>query len=262
MGTGQPLPILYRQRGCTAWITLNRPNVLNALNSESVETLARHIERARENDEVRVLIISGEGRCFSTGGDLKAGLALRQQFGPLAPLERFLTPMRAVLRQLRELPKPVIGAVHGYCLAGGLELALCCDIVLAAEDAVFGDPRAAKGLIPALGGVVGLTRAVGMYKAREMLLTARTYSAQEMLAAGLVSSVISSNVLLDEADRMAQELGVHPAGAIARIKRMINHEATMDWEDATDYELSVNREHLLDGSDVTQGLEAFKNRRQ
>jgi enoyl-CoA hydratase len=170
--------VLREDREGAALLTLNRPDKLNALNVDVFAELAAHVAQLEtQTESVGLVILRGAGRCFSAGHDL----------GDIATGERMPTPhfQAKVIESLADLPQPLITAVHGHCYTGGLELALAGDIILAAEGAKFADTHAKWALTPVWGLSQRLPRRVGTYKAREMMLTCRTYSGREAEAIGL-----------------------------------------------------------------------------
>ncbi|MBI4765702.1 MAG: enoyl-CoA hydratase/isomerase family protein [Deltaproteobacteria bacterium] len=192
--------LILEKTGFTATVTLNRPQVLNIHNMAMRDDLFEVLSAIREDDEIRVVLIKGAGeKAFCAGADLK----------------EFLTaPPPAAAREVRfdadlwnlftHMPPPLMAAVHGYCLGSGIEIALCCDLVIASEDAKFGLPEVGLGIIPAAGGTQTVPRAVGYGPALEMMLTNRWIDAQEALRIGLVNRVVTRKELFPEAEEMAE----------------------------------------------------------
>jgi enoyl-CoA hydratase len=252
----------YEMRGAAAWIILNRPEAMNAISPDVIDDLRQAIERIRQDDAVRVVVITGVGRAFCAGADLKASLALKEREGPLATVTHFLIPLQEVLRAVRALPKPVIAAVNGYCMAGGLETVLVCDIIIAGEGAKFSDAHARYGLLPAIGGAWGLAQALGPYKAKEVMFTADHYSAETMREAGLVSRVVPDTELENATQALAEQLASRSAEGLARMKQMVNDEIEMPWDLAARYELAVHANNTAMSKDLMEGLRAFNEKRQ
>lgn len=254
-------PVLHvEMRDHVQWLVLNRPEVLNALNGELIAALSASLATAVADPGTCAVVIAGAGRAFSAGGDLKAGETLRAQHGPDAPVDHFLRPFQDFLRQIRAAPKPVIAAVQGHCLAGGLELVLACDLVVAASNAMFGDARGARGMLPALGGPWALLRAVGTFRAKELLLVGKSWDARKMQEAGLVNVVCDAAVLHKEVQELAVGFAGRAADSTALIKQMLNDEADLTWSDALTQELALNRKHLVESDAATRGLTAFRQR--
>jgi enoyl-CoA hydratase len=191
--------LLVETRGRVGWITLHRPEALNALNS----TLARELGEAATafdlDEGIGCIVVTGSERAFAAGADIKEmadkgyrDMALGNPFAGLEALARVRTPL--------------VAAVAGFALGGGCELAMSCDIILAADTAKFGQPEINLGVIPGLGGTQRLTRAIGAYKAAELVLTGRTMDAAEAERAGLVSRVVPAGDLLDEAGKVAETI--------------------------------------------------------
>jgi enoyl-CoA hydratase len=251
----------YEVREAVAWITFNRPAAMNAISIPLIHELRQVINEVKSDGSVRVVVLTGTGRAFCAGADLKASLALKETEGRMATVTHFLIPLQEALRELRQLPKPVIAAVNGYCMAGGLETVLVCDIIVAAESAEFSDAHARYGLLPAIGGAWGLTRALGPYKAKEVMFTADHYSAQQMQQAGLVCRVVPDASLLAEADKLATQLAERSAEDLARMKQMVNDEIEMPWDLAARYELSMHANNTAMSKDLMEGLRAFSEKR-
>ncbi|MCP3730043.1 enoyl-CoA hydratase/isomerase family protein [Sphingomonas sp. MG17] len=251
----------YDIRGSAAWITFNRPEAMNAITPDVIADLAHAVELVRQDADVRSVVITGTGRAFCAGADLKASLALKERDGRMATVTHFLIPLQQVLRDLRALPKPVIAAVNGFCMAGGLETVLVCDIILAARSAVFSDAHARFGLLPAIGGAWGLAQALGPYKAKEVMFTADQYSAETMCAAGLVNRVVADDELAVAAQALADQFAARSAEGLAKMKQMINDEIDMPWDLAARYELAVHANNTAMSGDLMEGLRAFNEKR-
>lgn len=193
--------IIFEKAGGMARISLNRPENLNVYNTEMRDELYQVLGAVRDDPEISLAIFRGEGLAFCAG----AGLT---EFGtaPSLAIAREVRWERDIWGNLASMPKPLIAAIHGYCLGSGLELALLCDIRVAAEDAVFGMPEVGLGLIPAAGGTQTLPRLLGIPRALELLLTQRRVSAAEALELGLVSKVVSNESLGDAVEGIARSL--------------------------------------------------------
>lgn len=250
--------VRYELDGRVAKVTMIREQSRNAIDPiliGEMEEVFRNIRR----DSVRVLVLTGTGSAFCAGADLKMVKRLINS-DPSKVVAGFLRPLMQMLRELRSLPIPVIAAVNGACFAGGLETVLCCDLILASEAARFSDAHARHGLLPGVGGVHGLLRSVGSFKAKEMLFSGWIYTAQEMCAAGLVSKVLPDAELLPETLRLAHRLAAYSAPGLASMKQMANRESQMDWEEAAQHELDLLVTHL-DREDIAEGVKAFIEKR-
>jgi enoyl-CoA hydratase len=179
-----------------ALVTLHRPEVRNAINLEMVEDLHRALEALARDPATRVLVLTGEGRAFASGADLREILKRR-------PLDALRGINSTLFLRIEEFPVPTIAAVNGYALGGGCELALACDLRIAAQSARFGQPEAGLGILPAAGATYRLPRLVGWGRARELVFTGRLVDADEALAIGLVNRVVPDHRLVDEARALA-----------------------------------------------------------
>jgi enoyl-CoA hydratase/carnithine racemase len=214
--------LIVERDGKVVWISLNRPQVLNALTPELFVELRDVLAEVDEDADVGVVVITGAGRAFSAGVDLKSVQA-RAQGGPDLTVEA-----RAALAAIEGLDKPVIAMVNGHCLTGGLELALACDMIVASENAVFGDTHARWGLRPVWGGSWRLPRQVGIMKAKELSFTAQMIPAAEAERIGLVNKVVPIDELKQTVADLAQKLLANSAGSIGAIKRLMNRGLSLD----------------------------------
>jgi enoyl-CoA hydratase len=240
-----------------ALLTLSRPKVLNALNRELLEELDEAITHVEKSNDIKVLVITGEGgKAFVAGADISelrriesAGEAQRQaEFG------------QAILGRIENLPKPVIMAVNGYALGGGCELAMCGDIILAAENARFGQPEINLGVIPGYGGTQRLARLVGRNMAKYLCMTGEMISAEEAFRIGLVQKVVPADRLLDEAKRLAAELAKKAPVALRFIKRTVDRGLETDLHTGLALEAS-SFGVVFDTKDRIEGMDAFLEKR-
>src|SRR5512142_2260439 len=178
---------------------INRPQQLNALNATVMEELATALEEFDRNDQVGCLVVTGDQRAFAAGADIK-------EMADASAIDMLKRDNIARWDRIRKIKKPVIAAVSGFCLGGGCELAMACDIIVASESAQFGQPEINIGVIPGAGGTQRLTRALGKSKAMEMVLTGRYLTAREAKARGLVARVVPVEAYLDEAKKLAREI--------------------------------------------------------
>jgi len=206
--------VLYRRDGRLARITLNRPEVLNAENMPFLKDLTEAVHALRDDREARVAIVTGAGRAFSAGVDLKA-----LSTGSLDP--DFFTNIEYLWDILENCDKAVICGIHGYCLGGGLQIALACDLRVAAGDAVLGLPAVKECLIPGLGSY-RLPRLIGMGRARELLLLGEPIDARRALEIGLVTSVVPRDQLEGACLALAERLLAVPHTSLSHIKRLSN----------------------------------------
>ena len=218
--------VLFEVQDKVAIVTINRPEVRNAVNGEVLEGLAQAAQSVISQTEVRAVIVTGAGdRAFSAGLDLKAASAAgADTVLTRASRSEFETLQRSgqIYLALEVLPVPVIAAINGYCLGMAFELALVCDIRLAAETAIFSIPEVQLGTIPDFGGTQRLTKLIGVGKAKELIFTGRRIDAAEALRIGLVQHVYPLNILMNEARKLAQEIAAIAPPLIQGAKRAIN----------------------------------------
>lgn len=238
-------------------LTLNRPKAMNALNLATLAAFERMLPELAAQDAVRVLVITGSGSAFCAGADLKEVTdGLRA-----APGEPdFLDRARVLFEQLAAFPKPVIAALNGLTMAGGLELAMCADLIVAAESAQIGDAHANFGVYPGAGGAAVLPRLLPLNMAMYLLFTGKTLSAREMLALGLVCEVHAADKLADATLALAQHIAAKSPAALRRMKQVARASADKTRADALLHEQVMLREHLR-SHDFHEGLSAFVEKR-
>lgn len=249
--------VLTEREGAIAWITLNRPAALNAVDREMRERLPQAIREADSDPDVRVIVVNGAGeRAFCAGADVKA---FGREGSPAeyrrARLDGHWTDA------LESAKKPLIAAIHGYCLGGGLEIALACDLRVAAEDASFALPEVSRGTIPGAGGTQRLARIVGLGRALHLILCAERIDAAEALRIGLVTGLVPREALLAEARRIAGVIADH-----APIAVMFAKEATrksLDSDLSTGMKLEADLVSLLVSTeDRKEAGAAFREKRK
>jgi len=210
--------ILYEKRGHIAYITLNRPHVLNIYNVCMRDELYEVLSAAKADADIHVVILKGAGeKAFCAGADLSEFLS-----APAPTAARHVRWQRDVWGLFFSLPQPVIAALHGYVFGSGIEMAMCCDIRIAADDCVFGLPEVALGIIPAAGATQTVPRAVGPGRALDLLLTSRRVGAQEALEMKLVNRVVPRSDLLDEAEALAEKIAGFDQQAVRAIKQAVS----------------------------------------
>jgi enoyl-CoA hydratase len=218
--------VLLEVQDKVATITLNRPEVRNAVNGEVIEGLAEAAQDVLSQTEIRVVILTGAGdRAFSAGLDLKSASAAGANTVLTGTTRSEVETLQAggrVYLALEQLPVPVIAAINGYCLGMAFELALACDIRLASDTAVFSIPEVQLGTIPDFGGTQRLTKLIGAGKAKELIFTGRRIDAAEALRIGLVQHVYPLDKLIEEANKLAQEIAAIAPPLIQGAKRSIN----------------------------------------
>lgn len=220
-------PVLYSQEASVVTITINRPETRNAISERNVvDALVGHLERADADKSVRVVILTGAGTAFSSGGDLKkmAGAADRP---PVESRAYYLEGIQRIPLTFEKLEVPVIAAVNGPAIGAGCDLACMCDIRIAAKSAKFAESFVKLGLIPGDGGAWLLPRVVGLSKALELTLTGDVIDAQEALACKLVSAVVEDEELMPAAQRLAAKIAANPPIAVRMAKRLVREGQTM-----------------------------------
>jgi len=241
----------------TAWFILNRPDEMNALNHQIVEGMDKFLSEAESNDNIRCLVISGNGRAFCAGADLKSTTGA----DPLPPGDPdFYDRVWEVFGRLRNFPKPVIASLNGYTMAGGLEIAMCCDLVVASEKAKIGDAHANFGVYPGAGGAAILPRIIPLNVAKYLLFTGRTLSAQEMKHYGFVNEVTPHDELEDRTQALADHISAKSPLALHRMKIVAQETQGQTRDDALRNEQLIFRQHLR-SADMVEGLAAFAEKR-
>lgn len=253
----QVAPVLLAVRDGIATLTLNRPAALNALSRALAADLAAALHDLATDTTLRVILLRGAGeRAFCTGADLK-------ERATLSPDEKgqHTALIGAAADALAAMPVPTIAAIRGYALAGGLELALACDIRLAATDAVFGLTEVMIGIFPGAGGPVRLPRIVGPGKARELIFSGRRIDAPEALACGLVERIVAPDQLDQAAAVLAAQIAAAAPLAVRAVKRALDGATDLPMAEALRYAETLRRP--LDATrDYTEGLAAFAERRK
>lgn len=223
--------VLLEKRENIGIITMNRPDALNALNSETLHELMAVIETVEADDDINAVVVTGAGRSFVAGADIKEMSALTASEG-----RKFGEYGNRVFLALENMSKPTIAAVNGFALGGGCELAMACDIRIAGEKAKFGQPETGLGITPGFGGTQRLPRIVGISNAMELILTAKTITASDAKEMGLVSKVYPQEELMDEAVKMAQAIAANAQVAVKASKRCIRKGMQVDITTGTAYE--------------------------
>lgn len=232
--------IIYEKQNGTGYVTLNRPQALNACNLQMRDELYQVLEAIKIDPEVKVAIFRGAGeRAFCAGADLTEFLT-----APSPIIARQVRWERDVWGLFLSITKPLIAALHGYVLGSGIEIALCCDIRLASEDTQFGMPEAGLGIIPAGGGSQTLPRVIGRAKALEILLSGQWIKAEEARRLRLVNQVVSRHDLLPAAERLANKLKAHNPLAVCYVKQAITRGLEMGLEQGLELEATLGRRLL------------------
>ena len=250
--------ILVERRPPVAIVTLNRPERLNALNHQLLAELEAALDELGGDTTVRAVVLTGSGkRAFASGADIADLEALETAQEGFQHSQR----AHAILSKIRALPKPVICAVNGYALGGGCELALCADIIIAAENARFGQPEVNLGIIPGFGGTQNLPRLVGRTKALELILTGEQVGAQDALAIGLVNKVVPADDLLSTAVAMGSTIAEKAPLAIALAKRALYEGLDMTPRSGNEAEMTYFG-LAVGTADRREGTRAFLEKRK
>ncbi len=250
-------PVNVSVEGSVGIIELARPEKSNCLSLKAHECISRARERFEADRNVRSILICAQGKHFCTGADLTE---VKSKLMDARALDYFIAFGMEGFRKLEQSRLPVIVAVQGLCLAGGLELMLSCDVCFAAESAQFGDQHAQFGLIPGWGGSQRLTRLMGLRRALDLMFSARWLKADEAKEAGLVNYIVPDEELRQAALAYCQKIATRSRPGIAEMKRLAREGADM----ATDQQMRLERDaavRALPSVDVTEGLNAFENRR-
>src|SRR5271154_421747 len=237
-----------------ALIELNRPKELNALNRQLMEELRDTLQSLDKNDQVRVIILTGNEQAFAAGADIK-------QMADNSAIDMLVIDQFSTWDQIRKTKKPIIAAVSGFALGGGCELTMMCDIIIASESARFGQPEIKLGTIPGAGGTQRLTKAIGKSKAMELILSGRFLSAQEAHFYGLVSKVVPVEMYLQEALSLAKEIALQSPVAVQLAKEAVNRS----FETQLDEGLAFERKNFyltFASADQKEGMKAFVEKRK
>ncbi|WP_457814385.1 enoyl-CoA hydratase-related protein (plasmid) [Sinorhizobium meliloti] len=246
------------RKGSIALVTINRPDAMNALDVKHDQALARVWREVEADPLIRVSILTGAGgRAFCSGGDLKTYMPWRRQ---LAQEGNESTISFGGMTLPHEITKPVIAAIQGYCIAGGLELAMACDIRLSTADSKFGLAEVRWGVLPGGGGTQRLPRLVPVGYALEMILTGESITAQRAEQIGLVNRIVEAGDLLDTAFKVAQRYAENGPLAVQAAKKAVQQGLSAALQDGLTLEAALQRQ-LLQSEDAQEGLKAFAERR-
>ncbi|WP_114744167.1 enoyl-CoA hydratase-related protein [Falsibacillus pallidus] len=236
------------------FVRLNRPKVLNAINREMVSEILAAFEYMDREENVRAIVLSGNGRAFAAGADIDEmadeGSIDFERLNQFADWDR-----------LAVVKKPIIGAVHGFALGGGFELALVCDILFAAEDAKFGFPEVNLGVMPGAGGTQRLTKLIGKTKAMEWLWTGEMHPAQEACDLGIINRVVAPEVLMEETKKFALQVAQKPPLSVRLIKDSVLKAIDYSLYEGMQYERK-NFYLLFSSEDQKEGMRAFVEKRR
>lgn len=248
--------IIVEKKDGIALVKMNRPKALNALNSETLDELRVVFDDINTDSDINVAIVTGEGRSFVAGADISEMASL-----DAVAAKNFMKKGLTTFRLIEKCSKPVIAAINGFALGGGCELSLACDIRIASDKALIGQPEVGLGIIPGFGGTQRLQRAVGPGYAKYLIYTSENIKANKALEIGLVQEVVEADKLLDRAFEIANKIQSNAPVAVRHAKEAINTGAQVDIDSA------INIEEYLCGllfatEDQKEGMDAFLNKRK
>lgn len=246
--------ILVERRGKVGLITLNRPQALNALNGALIAELIKAVAIYDADEEVGCIVLTGSKKAFAAGADIK-------EMQPLSYMDAYKKDLFAEAGELSQCRTPLIAAVSGYALGGGCELAMLCDFILAGENAKFGQPEINLGVMPGIGGTQRLTRFVGKSKSMEMCLTGRMMDAEEAERSGLVSRVVPTDDLLEDALKTADGIAEKSQPVAAMTKEAVNRVYETTLSEGIRFERRVFHS-LFATEDQAEGMAAFIDKRE
>ena len=251
--------VIFRREDQVEVVTLNRPQRLNALTYNMLHLLAQRFEELEQDDDVRAVVLTGEGRGFCTGADLGGGGGRQDVFTPMG-MRLSAQLYSRVVRAMADLEKPIVGAVNGDAAGAGCNIALACDLLVASENARFIQVFVRRGMVPDAGGTYFLPRLVGLAKAKELMFSGEAVDARRALELGLVNKVVAAERLMDEAMEMAHGLAKGPTRTMGMIKRMLNRSFESDLATALELEASLQG-IAVSTSDVMEGVSSFMEKR-
>ncbi|SFQ95430.1 enoyl-CoA hydratase/isomerase family protein [Desulfoscipio geothermicus] len=248
--------LVFSESGITT-ITLNRPDAMNSLTFEMIEELHQLLEDISRDDQCKVIILTGSGKAFSAGGDIKAmseGMDAMQG-------KAYLQKINGIILKIVEIEKIVISAVNGFAVGAGCNLSLASDLIVASNEAIFSEAFLPVGLVPDAGGTYFLPRILGLPKAKELVLTGKKLSAEEAERLGLINQVVPPEDLNKTVMDMAKEIAKGPSRAIGLTKVLMNRSLWMDLRSALEYE-AYSQGLCMQTADHKEGLKAFREKRK
>ena len=251
--------IKLEKEGAVATISLNRPDAMNALSPALLEDLSSAVANVQDDQNIKALVIRGEGRAFSAGADL---IYFQTAFAQPELLTPYLRQFNDCLFQLESLPVPVIAVVHGFALAGGLELMLACDMALAADDARIGDQHVNFGLMPGGGSTQRLPRRIGMQRAMDLLTTGRWLSGREAAEWGLVLRSAPVEDLDEELEKLLTPLRTKSRPGLGWIKSIARRGQDLPLREGVANEIMAFAQYVATSPHPSEGIQAFKEKRQ
>lgn len=243
--------ILFQKEDNIATVTFNRPDARNAVNNQVRAEFTAAVADIEADDDIKVMILTGNGKAFASGVDIK-------EFNKTTPYHAH--NLYRLGERVEKLPKPVIAAVNGFCLGGGNEIAMGCDIIIASERAKFGQPEINIGIIPGGGATQRLSRLIGVCRAKELIFTGDIISAEEALKLGMVNRVVPEDQLMATANEMAKKIAVKSSAALKLAKQAINYGMQTNLDSGLKYEYELYS-LSLSLEDKAEGVKAFIEKR-
>lgn len=251
----EPDLVLLEFNGAVASVTLNRPDALNAVYGDVFRLLLQHLDTVEARDDIRALVLTGAGRAFCAGGDMQVDLGDSATW--TAEQRRAEDELaQSAVRKLRQLRVPVIARVNGVAVGAGCDLVLACDLVVASEQAKFGQFWVRRGLVPDLGAIYALPRMIGLHRAKELILTGRLIDARAAEKLGLVNEVVPHDELDASVARLCAELASVSRSAVAMAKQLLNGSFERDFEALLEL-VKFGNMHLTETADFKAGVEAW-----
>ena len=247
--------IILEKKPPIAKITLNRPEALNALSPTLLKELDQALDDVAQDQQIKVVVLTASGRAFCAGADLKFMAQAQQK-----ELFDYIQMLNEVFFKLEGFAKPVIAAVNGYALAGGLELTLCCDLVIASEQAIFGDEHINRNLMPGGGSTIRLVRIIGLRRAKELLYTGDRWDAKRAYEAGLVNLIAPSEKLEEAAMELASKIASKSGFALRLMKQVVNRSMDSDKETLQTLERAAFN-LVMSSPEAQEGLRAFLSKK-
>ena len=246
--------VLIERSGAVAHVVLNRPEALNALSSEMADGVLSAVDTLDREDAVRCVVLRGAGKGFAAGADIA-------EMAPMDAPTMVRDDYFSQWDRLGDRRVPLVAAVHGFALGGGCELAMMCDIIVAARSAKFGQPEIKLGVMPAMGGTHRLTRLVGRSRAMDLILTGRTIDAEEAERIGLISRVVADGDLIATVDEIAATIAGYARSAAQLAREAVDRADDLTLADGLRFERR-SFHSLFAGPDQTEGMQAFLEKRQ
>ena len=250
--------ILYEENYDISWISLNRPKKLNALNYPLLTEMIKILEDLKKRKDIRAIVIRGKGKAFSSGDDLVSIGPEGPRFKPLDDGSKL--PHHKVIRLIREISKPIIAMIHGYCLGAGFELALACDIRLASSNLIIGDHRTQRAQCVMSSASWFLPRIIGFRRASEIILTGRDLDAKEALKIGLVTKIFNETEFIEQAKEYINRIAKLPTKCLGYNKMMLNYSQINLLSPSLDYEFKLYCKNIAT-RDFGEGMRSFIEKR-